>query len=166
MASKPKSRKCAYVISLSIDFRTIRSFGGSQNHAFEELCSQLAALEPRVDTDLFHRKGIGGDAGVECYVRHRNGSETGWQAKYFFDLDSGQLDKSIEQALAKHPRLTRYIVCIPFDLPDARVARTQSQLQRWEAWKKKWKTKTTIQKRSLLYRAMEQERSSRTAWPR
>lgn len=137
------------MISLSIDFRTIRSFGGSQNHAFEELCAQLAVLEPRVDVDRFHRKGIGGDAGVECYVRHHDGSETGWQAKYFFELDTGQLDKSIDQALAKHPRLTRYIVCIPFDLPDARVGRTQSQLLRWEAWKKKWKIKATRQKRSL-----------------
>ena len=120
-----------------IDFQRIRSFGGSQNHAFEELCSQLAALEPRAANAIFHRKGTGADAGVECYIRHAGGTETGWQAKYFLafgDSQIGQLDKSIEQVLSKHPHLDRYIVCIPIDLRDQRVGRGKSQLQRWQDW--------------------------------
>lgn len=135
-----------------IDLQRIRVFGGSQNHAFEELCSQLAALEPRSDGDVFFRKGVGADAGVECFIRHRNRDETGWQAKFFFEFGSGQvgqLDESIEQALAKHPRLKRYIVCIPFDLFDQRSGKAMSQLARWEAWVNKWKTKAAGNKRRI-----------------
>lgn len=63
--------------AVNIDFQRILSFVGSQNYAIEELCSQLASLEPRAPDDVFYRKGIGADAGVECYMRHRDGSETG-----------------------------------------------------------------------------------------
>lgn len=138
--------------SASIDFQSIRSFGGSQNHAFEELCAQLANLEPRAAGDVFYRKGIGADAGVECFMRHKSGAETGWQAKYFFDFGSSQvsqLDESIEQALTKHPRLTRFIVCIPFELRDERVGQAKTQLQRWRDWVKKWKARAAKKKRKL-----------------
>lgn len=138
--------------AVNIDFQRILSFVGSQNYAIEELCSQLASLEPRAPDDVFYRKGIGADAGVECYMRHRDGSETGWQTKYFFKFDSGQvtqLDKSIKQALAKHPRLNRYIVCIPFDLFDQRSGKGKTQLQRWQDWVKKWKSAATKKKRKL-----------------
>jgi hypothetical protein len=142
----------AAVRPLSVDFQRIRSFGGSQNHAFEELCSQLASLEPRKKGDIFYRKGIGADAGVECFMVHPDRSETGWQAKFFFDLSAsqlGQLDKSIEQALAKHPRMTRYVVCLPIDLMDQRSGKGKSQLQRWRDWKKKWLSVATKAKRKL-----------------
>ena len=136
----------------NIDFQRIRSFGGSQNHAFEELCSQLAALEVYPDGAVFHRKGIGADAGVECFVRHKNGAETGWQSKYFFEFGASQLaqlDKSIEQALDKHPRLTRFVVCIPIDLRDQRVGKAKTQLQRWLDWVTKWKAKAKKSRRAL-----------------
>ncbi|MGY4603971.1 hypothetical protein ACVW16_002383 [Bradyrhizobium sp. USDA 4474] len=139
--------------AVNLDFQRIRSFGGTQNYAFEELCSQLAALEPRASGDVFYRKGVGADAGVECYMRHGDGSETGWQTKYFFKLDASQvaqLDKSIKQALAKHPRLTRYIVCIPFDLFDQRIGKAKTQLARWQAWVKKWSSAATRAKRKLV----------------
>lgn len=137
----------------SVDFQRIRSFGGSQNHAFEELCTQLASLEPRAPGDVFYRKGVGADAGVECFLRHQDRSESGWQVKYFFQLDAGQiaqLNESIETALKKHPKLTRYIVCIPFDLLDQRVGKAQTQLQRWDAWVKKWKAAAAKSKRKLI----------------
>ncbi|WP_438275834.1 hypothetical protein [Nitrobacter sp.] len=114
-------------------------------------CVRSLRLWSRAPDDVFYRKGIGADAGVECYMRHRDGSETGWQTKYFFKFDSGQvtqLDKSIKQALAKHPRLNRYIVCIPFDLFDQRSGKGKTQLQRWQDWVKKWKSAAT-KKRKL-----------------
>lgn len=125
----------------NIDFQKIRPHRGSQHHGFEELCCQIASLETWPAADVFHRKGIGADAGVECFVKHANGSETGWQAKWFQtfgDSQTSQLDKSIAQALEKHPRLTKYIVCLPIDLRDARVGRGRTELQRWQAWVKKW----------------------------
>ena len=39
----------------------------------------------------------------------------------------------------KHPQLTRYIVCLPIDLPDARVPGQQSALEKWDARVEKWK---------------------------
>lgn len=119
-----------------IDFRAIRSHHGSQNGGFEELVCQLAALETPAGV-LFHRKGAGADAGVECYRIEDDGSETGWQAKYFFELGSGeagQLKESFDNAVDKHPRLKRFIVCLPFDLSDGRVGRQKSERDRWNDW--------------------------------
>jgi hypothetical protein len=137
---------------IDIDFQRIRAFGGSQNHGFEELCSQLASLERRPADAVFYRKGIGGDAGVECYVRSATGAETGWQAKFFSELGNSQiaqLNESIGQALAKHPYLDRYIVCLPFNLRDARVGREHTELQRWQTWVAKWQATAAKAKRAL-----------------
>lgn len=125
----------------AIRFQDIRPYEGSQNTGFEELCCQLAALEKGDGRKEFIRKGRGGDAGVECFIRRPDGTERGWQAKYVDRWDTsleGQLDESIGTALEKHPKLTDYFVCIPFDLSDARVPRTKSAAKRWENWRDKW----------------------------
>lgn len=122
--------------SPTIDFRAIRPHHGSQHSGFEELVCQLAALDTPVDMP-FHRKGAGADAGLECYRVERDGSETGWQAKYFFELGSGeagQLKESFDNAVAKHPALTRFIVCLPFDLSDGRIGARKSERDRWDDW--------------------------------
>ena len=89
----------------------------------------------------FIRKG-NPDVGVECYAISGSGSEWAWQTKYFLTLgDSSwtQLDGSVRTAPQKHPQLTRYIVCLPIDLPDARVPGQQSALEKWDARVEKWK---------------------------
>ena len=104
-----------------INFENIRPFDGSR-HA-EQMCCQLASLEPASAGEHFSRKGQGGDAGVECYRRRADGREVGWQAKYLFhwnDSLKNQLDHSIRTALNKHPNLVEYVVCLPFDLSDSR----------------------------------------------
>lgn len=124
-----------------IDLRKIRLHKGSQDKAFEELCCQLASLEPRPTGAVHIRKGAGADAGVECFTRLASGEEIGWQVKYYSKADSslfGSLDNSIDTALKKHPRLSTYIVCIPFDLSDARTARAKSPLQNWEERRRRW----------------------------
>ena len=73
--------------SPTIDFHSIRPHHGSQQTGFEEMVCQLAALEAADDAP-FHRKGAGADAGLECYRVEADGSETGWQAKYFFKFGS------------------------------------------------------------------------------
>jgi hypothetical protein len=81
------------------------------------------------------------DGGVEGYWVSPDGSEHGWQAKLFFDLGPAQwkqLDESVDTALEKHPRLTRYTVCLPVDLPDARIAGQQSLRQKWHDRVSKW----------------------------
>lgn len=103
---------------------------------FEELVCQLAALETAPGVP-FHRKGAGADAGLECYRVESDGSETGWQAKYFFELGSNeaaQLTKSFNQAVARHPQLGRFIVSLPFNLSDGRVGNRISERDRWNRW--------------------------------
>lgn len=124
------------MVSPTIDFQAIRPHNSSQHGGFEELVCQLAALDTP-DGVPFHRKGTGADAGLECYCVNLNGSETGWQAKYFFELGSGeagQLKDSFENAVAKHPALARFIVCLPFDLSDGRVKGRKSERDRWDDW--------------------------------
>ena len=124
---------------MNVDWRSIRPLNGARDKGFEELCSQLARSEIAGDA-RFIRKGSP-DAGVECFAVFENGSECAWQAKYFHTLGNSQwsqIDESVGTALRKHPRLTRYVVCIPLDLPDARVPGKESALAKWKSHVEKW----------------------------
>jgi hypothetical protein len=122
-----------------IDFSQIRRHHGSHADAFEELCCQLANDEYSADRIRFDRKGRGGDAGVECFSTHADGSETGWQVKYYFDIDSmlQSLDGSLTMALKKHPAIRRFIACFPFDLSDSRRDNVKTSLDKWTSWKER-----------------------------
>ena len=124
---------------LSIDLHDIRPLKGKKADGFEELCAQLARVE-RPPRSRFVRKGTP-DAGVECFATLEDGSEWGWQAKYFTGFGPKQweqLDESVEAVLAKHPELVRYFICVPLNRPDARVAKQQSALQAWDSHVRKW----------------------------
>ena len=120
----------------------IRSLHGSQNHAFEELCCQLAEYEPMPAGSRFIRKGSP-DAGVECFWTLPNGDEWGWQAKFFVaqlaDSEWSQLDSSVKTALEKHPRLQKYTVCLPINFPDARIEGSKTALDKWQQRTDKWR---------------------------
>ena len=135
-----------------ISFDNIRPVDGSRHYGFEEMCCQLASLEPAPEEEKFCRKGRGADAGVECYRRRADGTEIGWQAKYLFYWNgslSTQLDHSISTALDKHPQLVEYIVCLPFDLPDSRTGRHKTAREKWDVWCTKWKKFAAERKRNL-----------------
>ncbi len=91
----------------NIDWQNLRSYNGSQNSAFEELCCQLAAYENEnlPKNSRFIRKGTP-DAGVECYWQLPNGNELGWQAKFFLSTPGPpqwrEIDDSVKAALEKH----------------------------------------------------------------
>lgn len=123
----------------TLDWNAIRPLNGSRADGFEELCAQLARAE-RPAGSRFERKGTP-DAGVECYAVLADGTEWAWQAKYFDSLSEsqwGQLEKSVKTALDKHPRLRRYLVCVPLDRPDARQPDRQSAKDKWDARVAKW----------------------------
>ena len=135
-----------------INFENIRPFDGSRDGGFEQMCCQLAYLEPAASGENFHRKGHGGDAGVECYRRRADGTEVGWQAKYLFHWSNSlmkQLNDSIRTALDKHPQLVEYVVCLPFDLPDSRTGKGKTAREKWDAWCAKWKKSAASQGRDL-----------------
>lgn len=120
---------------------TIRALNGSQQSGFEQLCAQLAHDETPVGA-RFVRNGTP-DGGVECYISLPNGSEWGWQAKYFLSLGDSQwsqLDESVKTALNKYPNLVRQTICLPYDFPDSRQANQTSARKRWNAHVEKWKS--------------------------
>ena len=123
-----------------INWHNIRALNGSQSDGFEELCAQLARAESPEESG-FNRKGSP-DAGVECYYVDPDGNEWGWQAKFFTSSLTNsqwrQLDDSVTTALDKHPRLTRYYVCVPRDRSDARNPNQTSEMDRWNAHTSKW----------------------------
>ena len=124
---------------MNLDWRAIRPLNGSQAAGFEELCAQLARAEIPAGAK-FERKGTP-DAGVECFGVLSDGSEWGWQAKYFTTLGDSQfaqLDGSVKTALSRHSSLTRYFVCVPLDRPDARVDGNKSAMERWTERVSKW----------------------------
>lgn len=120
---------------------------------FEELCCQLAALEDPVQDSLFLRKGPGADQGLECYRVYADGREIGWQAKYFINgFESPQvanLNESLQRAMAGHPQLKTFVVCLPIDLQDNRSGRKLSELQLYNKWRDKSITAAEAQGRSL-----------------
>ena len=124
----------------NINWTEIRALNGSQRDGFEELCAQLARAETPPSAN-FVRTG-NPDSGVECYQVMSNGEEWGWQAKYFLRSPDAsqwrQIDDSVKAALFGHPRLTRYIVCVPVDLPDGRTPTGTSARQRWNDLVQEW----------------------------
>lgn len=127
---------------MNIEWSRLRTWNGSQNSAFEELCCQLAHSENVPQGSLFIRKGAP-DAGIECYWKLPSDEELGWQAKFFTSVPTNQqwqqLDESVQTALAKHPSLIQYTVCLPLDRQDPRKSGEQWFQDRWDERVKKWK---------------------------
>src|SRR3712207_4217574 len=100
-----------------VDFSQIRSYKTGARDAFEELVCQLARLDkPDAFREFRRVEGAGGDGGLEAYWLLPDGAKIGYQAKYFLhsrDIDWAQIDESVEQAIATHPTLKRYVVALP-----------------------------------------------------
>lgn len=106
-----------------IDFARIRPYGqpASRAGAFEELASILVeqgAVE-WPDGVRFERFGDP-DGGREGRGVLPSGDVWAWQVKYIFEFDTsavGQVTSSVHRVLGTEPKLKRYFVVIPFDLP-------------------------------------------------
>ena len=125
--------------NFDIDFKQITARGGSQSHAFEELCCQIGYRTVPKDVSYTRLHGAGGDGGVECYADLPDCTRMGWQAKYVFSIDSliRQTDNSLSTALKIHPTLTTYIVCFPFDLTGPTGRKGQSGQEKFDKWREK-----------------------------
>ncbi|MDQ8180392.1 hypothetical protein [Pelagicoccus sp. SDUM812005] len=145
--------------SIQLDFSKIRIHNGSQDEGFEELVCQLAHLAPPEGATTFIRKdGAGGDAGIECYWTLEDGTEHGWQAKYFDRRMTAsqwkQLDKSFISALQKHPKLTKFYVALPFDRTDSRKKsakgnKVKSFDDKWNETVEKWQKLAAAKNRDI-----------------
>ena len=123
-----------------INFAQIAPRCGGQREAFEEICCQLARFSVPTDARFIRLRGDGGDGGVECYADMSDGSRVGWQAKFVFNVDTFlvQVTASLKTALAIHARLTKYIVCFPFDLTGPTSRKCKSGIEKFDAWRAKW----------------------------
>lgn len=130
-----------------IDFRLIASRNGSQQTAFEEFCCQIAKKSSSIpaNCEYIRYRGDGGDGGVECIQRFPNGDEWGWQAKYIFKLSSAKtaLDESLSVAIQIHPKLTKYYICLPFDLTGPTNRKGVNQRQQFDDYRTNWE-KTSL----------------------
>jgi hypothetical protein len=147
----------------NINFHSMPARCGSPANAFEELCCQLARRSCTADLIFERFQGAGGDGGVECLVHLADGTLTGWQAKFVFDIENLiiQANVSLETAISVHKSLSKYIVCFPFD-PTGKTARktkkgrpAKSQVEKLDAWEKK-----AVAKAKAAGRTLEIER-----WP-
>lgn len=121
------------------DFAVVREVDGKRSAGFEELCVQLSqALCCASIVELLRVDGAGGDGGVEAIVKTSDGCIVGIQSKYFVSAlgpsQWKQVEKSVHQALTKHPGLTDYFVCVPRD-------RTPAAHTKWSAMTTAWAKK-------------------------
>lgn len=117
---------------------SIRSWDGSQDRAFEELCYQLRDPAP---PNCESWKLGNPDGGYEWFIRHRNGVEWGWQAKFTSDIEKALplMKDSLRTVVKKRPRCKRLTFCVPFDLPDSPdPGRIKTAREKFEDAKKSW----------------------------
>ncbi|HXO25872.1 MAG TPA: hypothetical protein VOA80_00875 [Thermoanaerobaculia bacterium] len=121
------------------DFSRIRPINGDRRIGFEEFCAQLARHDDApADSRFVRPEGAGGDGGVECFWQLADGTEWGYQSKFLDHLDKAQITASVATALRIHQNLTRYVVCLPFDLSGRTGRRGSDQQTRWTGYVAEW----------------------------
>ena len=118
------------------------AFEAFATQLFERWCMKTYAGRLR---QVYALDGAGGDGGVEAFAVLDDGTEIGLQAKWFHDKINasriGKIAKSLKQAHTRHPRMTRYIVCLPNDLKDSKKTtkakkKQESEVDRWSGFVK------------------------------
>lgn len=134
---------------MSLPWSDLRPWRGSQYIAFEALCCQLAQYESAPPGSTFFRIDAP-DAGVEAFMKLKNGDEWGWQAKFFLSTPGTsqwrQIDASVKTCLDKHPRLARYTICLPLDREDPRIKKQKWFMQAWNEHVARWTSWTKTRK--------------------
>lgn len=129
-----------------MNWQHFQTYNESSTRAFEAMCNQL--FELWINREYKDSKksfvvvnGAGGDGGVESYATLEMDNEIGVQAKWFPDniatSQFNQIKGSILTALEVHPKLIKYIVCIPRDLSnlkkgkDGKIIR-ETEYSKWD----------------------------------
>lgn len=101
------------------DWTRLRPYGEGKRRSFEELCFQLAFQHYGQEGRLTSIDDSGGGDGVEFFLTLPDGTEWGWQAKFFHPDPrmSASRRRQVEESLARsrqvHPRLVRWFLCTP-----------------------------------------------------
>lgn len=129
-----------------MNWQHFQTYNEASTRAFEAMCNQL--FELWIDREYSDSKksfvvvnGAGGDGGIESYAELITGEEIGVQAKWFPDSITtsqfNQIKNSILTALKVHPKLKKYIVCVPRDLSNDKNGKggkivKETEASRWE----------------------------------
>lgn len=100
-----------------IDWSKLKAYQNDKRKSFEELCFQVAKR-------LYGHLGVftsiddtGGGDGVEFFLTLRDGTEWGWQAKFYYPqprLDDSRkraITTSLTTSLTKHEKLEKWFLC-------------------------------------------------------
>lgn len=101
----------------------LKPLEGKQHTSFEELCYTIAKRKYGDRGRFTSIDDKGGGSGVEFYLTFPDGSQWGWQSKYFYDpngrLNHGgrkrQIKKSLQRSCEDHPNLKKWFLCTPED---------------------------------------------------
>lgn len=127
-----------------MNWQHFQTYNEAATRAFEALCNQL--FELWIEREYKGNKksfvvvnGAGGDGGVESYATLITGAEIGVQAKWFPDsittAQFSQIKNSILTALEVHPKLVKYIVCVPRDLSNLKKGKDGKIIKETECLK-------------------------------
>lgn len=125
-----------------MNWNSMTTYGDAPSDAFESLCCHLfeisvkGLLEDGEDISFRRYRGAGGDGGVEAVLQVGGVDRAGLQAKWFLsslgDSQWRQIKGSIDRAMAVHPNLTDYVVCLPRDLGGPKGDGKRCESDRWE----------------------------------
>ena len=102
-----------------VDWSKLKPYQSDKRKSFEELCYQLAK---KLYGELGRFTSIddsGGGDGVEFFLTLANGTEWGWQAKFYYPQPrlnpsrKGSIQQSFRTSLKNHQDLTRWFLCTP-----------------------------------------------------
>lgn len=102
-----------------IDWSKLKPYQNDKRKSFEELCYQIAKKLYGDQGDFTSIDDSGGGDGVEFFLTFSDGTEWGWQAKFYYPQPrlNPSRKKSIEESLVtsleNHPNLTKWFLCTP-----------------------------------------------------
>ncbi|OFA05652.1 hypothetical protein [Duganella sp. HH101] len=130
---------------MPIRFDDIHPTDRGKADAFEELTCQLARRrQPSKAVDFRRIHGAGGDGGIEAYWVLEDGSEVGYQAKYYLrssDVNWNAIDQSVQTALKLRPKLSAFVIALACDLTDKTARKGKTGWEKWDEHKSAWEAR-------------------------
>lgn len=105
-----------------IDWSRLEPGQRDRTGSFEELCYQVEKGVYGSEARFVSVDDSGGGDGVEFYATFPDGTQWGWQAKFFFPdtrltpSRKAQIKKSLQRACDVHPEMTCWFLCVPGEL--------------------------------------------------
>lgn len=103
-----------------INWSKLRTYNQDVHLSFEELCYQVAKLLHGAQGQFTRIDGSGGDNGVEFYLTLDDGSQWGWQARFYtgsarlsVSSRKPKIKSSLAKACSEHPQMVKWVFCTP-----------------------------------------------------